>query len=130
MMMKNVIFFVIYLWGWTLSLFAFAQITIKNCVKNIYIVLTFCIIIFSFSDEFFRQIIDIPCIYSLILGVECWGCGLKSAIVALIHGNLDLAYQINANSFVVVATVVFGLLHNIRSTGGVWLNLHFTNSRS
>lgn len=36
-----------------------------------------------------------PCLFRLLLGKECWGCGITRACINAIHLNIDKALEYN-----------------------------------
>lgn len=61
-----------------------------------------------------RAIVDLPCLFTMILGLQCPGCGLKTAIVALIDGDLSRALTINPVAPIVLALMVLIFVHGAR----------------
>ena len=43
-----------------------------------------------------------PCLFSLLLDETCWGCGMTRAALALLHGDLPAAWQLNKASLLVL----------------------------
>ena len=46
------------------------------------------------------------CPFKATLGVECWGCGLNRAAIALLSGHLAEAARINALIFIYMPLIV------------------------
>ena len=47
------------------------------------------------------------CLFSLITGWHCPGCGLTRAGIACLHGDLPSAWRLNPLIFVVVPAILF-----------------------
>ena len=60
--------------------------------------------------------IDVPCLWTALLGVICLGCGFKSALARLLHGDLAGGVAINALSPVVLALVVYLFITSLHAT--------------
>jgi hypothetical protein len=58
-----------------------------------------------------------PCLFTALLGVECWGCGLTRATVAALHGQLALAWSLNPR--IVVVLPLLGMLF-VQFTRRAW----------
>lgn len=43
-----------------------------------------------------------PCLFTLITGHECWGCGITRAVVSVLHGDFGRAWQLNPRVVVVL----------------------------
>ena len=50
-----------------------------------------------------------PCLATALLGLECWGCGMARATVALVHADFHAAWALNRLAFVVAPSL--GLLY-------------------
>lgn len=50
---------------------------------------------------------DSVCLSVVLLDMECYGCGMTSACMHLIHGNFEMAYAYNALSFLVFPICAF-----------------------
>jgi hypothetical protein len=57
--------------------------------------------------SFFDINIGIPCLFTLLFGFHCWGCGMTHAILELMHLDFTGAYQANPLVFVVVPVGVY-----------------------
>lgn len=49
----------------------------------------------------------IPCLFKTLFHVECWGCGLSSAAIELLHFRFSLAAEKNPIIFAVVGLVAY-----------------------
>jgi len=49
----------------------------------------------------------IPCLFKTFFHVECWGCGLSSAAIELLHFRFSLAAEKNPMIFAVVGLVAY-----------------------
>jgi hypothetical protein len=56
---------------------------------------------------FFDINIGIPCLFTLLFGYHCWGCGMTHAILELIHLNVAGAYHENPLVFIVVPAGIY-----------------------
>ena len=45
------------------------------------------------------------CIFKLFIGLECWGCGMTTAILELFRFNWVRAYEINSLAPIVVMLI-------------------------
>lgn len=46
-----------------------------------------------------------PCLFTLLLGQECWGCGMTRACLALLQGQWAAAWDLNPRAYVVLPLV-------------------------
>ena len=51
--------------------------------------------------------IAIPCLFTLLTGHHCWGCGLSRALWSLVQGDFLGAYRYNSAIYLVLGFVVF-----------------------
>ena len=51
----------------------------------------------------------IPCLFKTFFHVECWGCGLSSAAIELLHFRFSLAAQKNPLIYAVMGLVLYYL---------------------
>jgi len=58
--------------------------------------------------------IGIPCIFRLITGVSCPGCGITRMLAALFFLDFHAAYEANAYLFVTFPFAVFELIFEVR----------------
>jgi len=49
----------------------------------------------------------IPCLFKTFFHVECWGCGLSSAAIELLHFRFSLAAQKNPLIYAVMGLVAY-----------------------
>ncbi|MGA0011744.1 MAG: DUF2752 domain-containing protein [Flavobacteriaceae bacterium] len=49
----------------------------------------------------------IPCLFKTFFQVECWGCGLSSAAIELLHFRFSLAAQKNPLIYAVMGLVAY-----------------------
>lgn len=61
-----------------------------------------------------RALLDVPCLFTALLGLQCPGCGLKTAIVAIFDGDLSRAWAINPLAPVALALLVWVFIHGVR----------------
>ncbi len=43
-----------------------------------------------------------PCLFDYFGFAHCWGCGMTRAMLACLHGNMALAWELNPGVFVVL----------------------------
>ncbi|MCR4739118.1 MAG: DUF2752 domain-containing protein [Lachnospiraceae bacterium] len=72
---------------------------LKVLMPVILMVLSGC----AFLDHFFHRI----CLFSLVTGLPCPGCGLTRAFAALIKGNIQDALSLNAMIFLWILLVLY-----------------------
>jgi hypothetical protein len=48
-----------------------------------------------------------PCLISMLLEVQCWGCGITRASIALLRGDFVAAWGFNKFSIVVLPSLFF-----------------------
>ncbi|MBK9284864.1 MAG: DUF2752 domain-containing protein [Sphingobacteriaceae bacterium] len=53
----------------------------------------------------------LACSFKAVLGVECPGCGMQRAFIALIKGDFFLSLQLNPSLLPFIFTLVYCLLH-------------------
>lgn len=66
-------------------------------------------VIYSYQDLLLKNQdirVNIPCLFSSIFHVECWGCGMSRALKRLWHGDIAGASQFNYLVFPVVAILL------------------------
>ncbi len=51
--------------------------------------------------------IAIPCLFTLLTGHHCWGCGLSRALWSLVQGDFLGAYHYNSAIYLVLGFFVF-----------------------
>lgn len=51
--------------------------------------------------------IAIPCLFTLLTGHHCWGCGLSRAFWSLVQGDFLGAYHYNSTIYLVLGFFVF-----------------------
>ena len=55
-----------------------------------------------------------PCLFSLLLDVDCWGCGMTRAALALLHGDLAPAWHLNKASLLVLPMLLVLYVRHVR----------------
>ena len=51
--------------------------------------------------------IAIPCLFTLLTGHHCWGCGLSRALWSLVQGDLLAAYHYNSGIYLLLGFVIY-----------------------
>lgn len=69
--------------------------------------------------------ICLPCLWKSLLGVHCPACGLTTASVALLKGNLAMAYQSNPLIFIVLPVGMYCIGKNIRKNYQLYRKIVF-----
>ncbi len=46
-----------------------------------------------------------PCLFTLLLGHECWGCGMTRACLALLQGQWIVAWSLNPRAYLMLPLV-------------------------
>ncbi len=54
---------------------------------------------------------QMPCYYKKILGVDCLGCGMQSAIIHLLNGNFIESFKAYPALIPVIFLLIFLILH-------------------
>ncbi len=70
--------------------------------NKIYSLVTFYFFISVLVKIFLNMEIGIPCIWKSLLGFECPGCGLTTALINLVQLNFVAAYKSNPLIFIVI----------------------------
>ena len=47
------------------------------------------------------------CIWKNLFGHNCWGCGMTTAVIAILKGDFQTAWNYNALSFIVFPLLLF-----------------------
>jgi uncharacterized membrane protein len=55
-----------------------------------------------------------PCLISLLVEDECWGCGITRATVALLHGQFAVAWGLNKLVFFVLPMLMYLYIKHLR----------------
>ena len=58
----------------------------------------------------------IPCLWKTFFGFECSGCGITSSIIEIIKGNLQIAWEINKITFLVLPLLLLNGLYEVVTT--------------
>lgn len=53
----------------------------------------------------------IPCVFHLITGLQCPGCGMTRAVISIAHGDIGQAFEYNALSVTLVPVVIIYLCY-------------------
>lgn len=56
--------------------------------------------------------IGIPCLFTLIFGVHCWGCGMTHAVIALVKFQFEEAWNENPLVVVVLPLLTFVIVQD------------------
>lgn len=73
-------------------------------------------VLYAFLPPALADRIDLPCLWLTLFGAACPGCGLKSAISCLLHGDFARALTINALSPLVLALLAWLFITTITAT--------------
>ena len=85
--------------------------------ENIIVVLVVLYFIFSVLLELLSGIdYLIPCLWKTFFGFECHGCGITSSIIEIIKGNLQIAWEINKITFLVLPLLLLNGLYEVVTT--------------
>ena len=60
--------------------------------------------------------LDVPCLWTSLLRVNCPGCGLKSALSCLVHGEFAKGMAINPLAPLVLALLAYLFIASIMET--------------
>jgi len=69
--------------------------------------------------------LDVPCLWTALLGVACPGCGLKSALSCLVRGEFTKGLEINPLAPLVLALLAYLFIESIfkaRKESVAWRN--------
>jgi len=61
---------------------------------------------------FFDINIGIPCLFTFLFGIHCWGCGMTHAILELIKLNFTGAYEENPLIFIVLPAGIYFIVQD------------------
>ena len=78
--------------------------------------------IFIFLPINFFDSGDSICLSVVFFNKECYGCGMTRAIQHLIHLDFKGAYDFNKFSFIVLPTLIYLLLKEIKKVSNKFLN--------
>jgi hypothetical protein len=56
--------------------------------------------------------IGIPCLFTLIFGVHCWGCGMTHAVIALFKLDFQEAWNENPAVVIVIPLLTFTVIQD------------------
>jgi hypothetical protein len=56
--------------------------------------------------------IGIPCLFTLIFGVHCWGCGMTHAVIALVKFQFVDAWNENPLVVIVLPLLTFAVIQD------------------
>ena len=67
------------------------------------------------------------CPYKKYLGIDCMGCGMQRAFVALLKGNLSESFYYYPALIPMITLILLLIAHLIFKfkNGGTWLKYHF-----
>ena len=70
------------------------------------------------------------CSIKNLLGVDCPGCGMQRAFIALLRGNLNESLKLNASLLPFIFTVIYTICHLIFSftNGAKYIVLFFAST--
>jgi len=69
----------------------------------------------------------VPCFYKKYFGIECPGCGMQRALIALLKGNLVESFKLYPALIPIIAMFIYLILHIILKfeNGALWLKRMF-----
>jgi hypothetical protein len=56
--------------------------------------------------------IGIPCLFTAIFGIQCWGCGMTHALIALVKFQFTEAWNENPLIMIVLPLVTFAVIQD------------------
>jgi hypothetical protein len=56
--------------------------------------------------------IGIPCLFTLLFGIQCWGCGMTHAVIALIQFQFEEAWNENPLVVIVLPLLTFMIVQD------------------
>ena len=56
--------------------------------------------------------IGIPCLFTAIFGVHCWGCGMTHAVIALVKFQFEEAWNENPLVVIVLPLLTFAVIQD------------------
>ena len=81
--------------------------------KNKLIALVIIYILFSAYLKSITKIdICIPCIWNLLFGIHCYGCGLTTALINIMKLNFKAAFEINSLIFIIIPFSIFYIIYD------------------
>ena len=84
-----------------MMVFSFFRENIIVAIVVLYFILSVLLKLFYDIDYL------IPCLWKTFFGFECSGCGVTSAIIEIIKGNFQIAWEINKITFLVFPLLLF-----------------------
>ncbi len=81
----------------------------KRIIKVLTIFSILCILGIIYVILFEKNIIKVPCLFNLLTGKLCPGCGITRCFISILHGDFIKAYHYNRLVFILLpfATIYF-----------------------
>ena len=82
-------------------------------------------LLYALLPPFWARLLDVPCLWTALLGVNCPGCGLKTALSCLVHGDFAKGMGINPLAPLVLALLAYLFIESIfvaRKESVAWRN--------
>jgi hypothetical protein len=81
----------------------------KNWIVSSLIIYEFIAVILNALDV---CDVGIPCLFTLIFGVHCWGCGMTHAAIALVKFQFEEAWNENPLVVIVLPLLTFTVIQD------------------
>lgn len=82
-------------------------------------------LLYALLPPVWARLLDVPCLWTALLGVNCPGCGLKTALSCLVHGDFAKGIGINPLAPLVLALLACLFIESIiaaRKESAAWRN--------
>jgi len=79
------------------------------------IITTFILIIIFFTYYYFHKVYDfgIPCLFHLITGFNCPGCGVTRMLFSLVQGDIKTAFSYNQFLFILLPFILIYIIYKV-----------------
>ena len=82
------------------------------------------VVLYSAIPDSWRGPVDIPCLFTVVFGVHCPGCGLKRSIIKLLAGDLNGSIAINPLGPLALACITFVFAEEAKNIFRGWERLN------